>query len=101
MRCTPSKSAEDALDHIRLNIYLVRSFIARLDFDAFKDNALARRRGRMTARRRLTHKASFMSGCRASSDWAEKKHAGWRHFEPKLTAPPSPKRLTRVLTYPS
>jgi uncharacterized protein with HEPN domain len=36
----PSKSAEDALDHIRHTIYLARGFIEGLDFAAFKDNAL-------------------------------------------------------------
>jgi uncharacterized protein with HEPN domain len=36
----PSKSAEDALDHIRHNIYLARNFIEGLDYAAFRDNAL-------------------------------------------------------------
>ena len=37
----PSKSAEDALDHIRHNIYLARRFIEGLSYEAFKDNQMA------------------------------------------------------------
>ena len=36
----PSNSPQDALDHIRDNIYLARSFIEGLDFDAFRVNTL-------------------------------------------------------------
>jgi uncharacterized protein with HEPN domain len=36
----PSKTPEDALDHIRHNIYLARSFIEGLDYAAFVDSAL-------------------------------------------------------------
>lgn len=36
----PSRSSEDALEHIRHNIYLALNFIEDLDYATFKDSAL-------------------------------------------------------------